>query len=336
MYQIAESTELNSRRLCISISKDEGRYCACELRMLENNSIPGFLTPHIRETGDTVVLSYDAGGRKSLAELCKEQKLSAEPVRSLVAGIGLVLSSIRGYFLNPNEVLYSPDYIYFGGSAFEFVYLPGLNKPVCESLAELATYLMDMIDYDDSEAVEPVYRLYGASKCESQDFPDIEKQLLREDEDRRDTDGEEAECAKPVPNEPKAKADTASDSAVNENSDCESKEEKKSSPSSESTMDRMKGRILKFVLLLVPRAMLLYLFYLSLSGNLMMDRNSGQVSPGKLLFVFVFVYALSGAYDFIILVIREKFLLWMKERLKRISAEMKSRFSKAALFAKSR
>lgn len=336
MYQITESTELNKRRLNIRLSKSDGQYFAYELRMLENNSIPGCLVPHIREMTDAVIICYEIGERTSLEELCRSHKLTAEPVRSLMIGISLVLSSVGGYFLNHEEVVFSPNNIYYDGNSFEFIYCPGQKKPVQESLAELATYLMDMIDYDDSEAVKPVYRLYGSSKCESSDPEDIGKLLLREDESERDREEEKTDEVSQAPKEDETELETVDGTEVSENPVCESGGKRRSTPEGggDFSKEGLRGRILRFSLLVIPRAVLLYLLFISFSGGLMTDRRLGGISYSKLLFALVFVYALSGAYDFIVLVIREKFLAWMKDQLQKNFEKIKTRLRSGALFVK--
>ncbi len=135
------------------------------LRMLEENSIPGFLPLcPFSESGEHE-LCYEVSGLHSLSEVCREQALRAAELRHLLLYLLHALSRLPAYLLTFDGVLLQSDCVYLESLSREpyFLYHPGQCRPFSETLSAFLQELLSLTDQSDEASVVLAYRLYQES-----------------------------------------------------------------------------------------------------------------------------------------------------------------------------
>ena len=111
------------------------------LRMLEENSLPGFLPLRLCGASAENELCYEVSGLHSLSEVCRGQALRAAELRHLLLHLLHALSRLPAYLLSSDGVLLQSDCVYLEslGRAPRFLYHPGQQRPFSETLSAFFT-----------------------------------------------------------------------------------------------------------------------------------------------------------------------------------------------------
>lgn len=136
-----------------------------ELRMLEENRIPGLLRLSVCDDEGRLRLNYDITGYSPLSERIEENRLTAAEIRQLVLTLKHVISGLAPYLLTAEGIVLTADSVYLDpyGGAPVFLYLPGRNAPFQAALTDFLQTLLAGTDHDDYESVVLAYRLYKES-----------------------------------------------------------------------------------------------------------------------------------------------------------------------------
>ena len=102
---------------------DKERY---EIPMLQNNSIPHFLSLQLGSMDGRDRLIYDITGKQSLNVVFRRRKLNGRDLQVLFQGLQAAFSGAENYMLRPGRLLLDPEYIYIDRNTGEswFCYLP--------------------------------------------------------------------------------------------------------------------------------------------------------------------------------------------------------------------
>lgn len=136
-----------------------------ELRMLEENHVPGLLPLTVCDDNGVLTLNYDISGKDTLASLAMNQKLLAPDIRQIILTLKHVISGLAPYLLTPSSILLSLESIYVSpvNLAPCFLYVPGQNSHFPTALSEFLQTLLSHTDHDDYPSVVLAYRLYKES-----------------------------------------------------------------------------------------------------------------------------------------------------------------------------
>ena len=138
------------------------------LKMLEGNSIKGFLDLEVRVLDNQNQYYYDITGKESLVAKSDREKWDCNQLIELFSQVLHVIGKSKEYLLSPNHFLLQPEYMYqdLGTAKVAVCYAWEFEKDINEQLVEFFSYFMNVLKYDDKNAVELVYRLYEYSREE--------------------------------------------------------------------------------------------------------------------------------------------------------------------------
>ena len=102
---------------------------------------------------------YDIQGRVSLESLFTGRSMTLEEVSAILQSLAGLLSELERYLLTPDEVLFSPEYIWLTPDTLDadFIYVPGMAKDEAYGILRFAEYLTDHVDGDDRDAAALAY-----------------------------------------------------------------------------------------------------------------------------------------------------------------------------------
>ena len=138
------------------------------LKMLEGNRIQGFLNLEVRVLDNKQEYYYDVTGKETLLQWTKREKLDATEIRNMVADILTGIGKTTEYLLVPEHFVLEPEYIYVDKETknVSLCYTCKYEKNLNHQLTELFAFFMNVVDYEDLEAVDLVYGLYDVSREE--------------------------------------------------------------------------------------------------------------------------------------------------------------------------
>ena len=131
-----------------------------QYRMLEMNRIEGILSCGIRHIDGAAFLYYETTGMQSLSALYEGRKISGTELFRLLKSLDRVSETLSEYLLDEQNLMLSPDQIYYDLSSgkFCFTYYPGEAVP-----PEVFGFLAKSVDGKDKKAAAAAYRLYAAA-----------------------------------------------------------------------------------------------------------------------------------------------------------------------------
>ena len=145
---------------------DENTYM---LKMLDGNSVRGFLDLEVRVLNNVNQYYYDITGKENFLQKSARSKWTEEELRKMISDVLGCLQKSREYLLMPEHFVLEPQYMYRSmesGQVF-LCYAWNYEKNINEQLTELFAYFMNVVDYEDDNAVDLVYKLYDASREEN-------------------------------------------------------------------------------------------------------------------------------------------------------------------------
>lgn len=109
-----------------------------------------------------VNISYDVTGMCSLEQMIKQQEWQEQELRMLFQAIYKCYDEMYEYFLPPEGILLSPQWVFYQSEKeeFRFCYCPEMTTEVSKQMLELAEFCMKHISHKDTGAVLFIYRLY--------------------------------------------------------------------------------------------------------------------------------------------------------------------------------
>ncbi|MBD5088903.1 MAG: FHA domain-containing protein [Clostridiales bacterium] len=147
------------------------------LHMLAGKYVQGFLLLEIREINNEKEYYYDITGRENLLQKSNREKWKDFQVKNCICQILTEIGKCREYLLNPDNLVLDPAYIYIDIQSKEVAlcYVHDYKREINEQLVQLFSYFMNVVDYQDKNAVEIVYKLYEKSKEPHCTLNDLQK-----------------------------------------------------------------------------------------------------------------------------------------------------------------
>ena len=139
------------------------------LKMLAGNSVKGFLDLEVRVLNNVNHYYYDITGKENFLQKSARSKWTEEELRKMISDILGCLQKSKEYLLTPEHFVLEPQYLYRSmehGEVF-LCYAWSYEKNINEQLTELFAYFMNVVDYEDDNAVDLVYKLYDISREEN-------------------------------------------------------------------------------------------------------------------------------------------------------------------------
>lgn len=155
----AYKRELDRNYLILEQEDFQNNY---QVGMLVKNRIQGLLDCRLNLVDRKAALYYEITSRQNLRLVLERKRLSAWELETFLESLLKTARSCEEYLLDTRELLLNPDYIYLDsdGWRFSFCLFPFYEGDMGNGLLELAEYLLDRLDKQDSGAVALGYEFY--------------------------------------------------------------------------------------------------------------------------------------------------------------------------------
>ncbi len=176
--KIRYQREIRHNYLIIEMESDEDSY---EMRMAEENRIPGFLPFQIRETEKKKECRYEITSRQPLSRMVERREMKGEELRHLILCIAAAAEEMAKYLLSEEHILLEPDFIYVEPQnyAVSLCFAPERCGSFPEAVGRLMEYLLGRISHEDREGVVLAYELLQVTKRENYGIRDLLRTLYQ-------------------------------------------------------------------------------------------------------------------------------------------------------------
>lgn len=195
----------NYVRILLGGKPEEKRYQYC---MISRGGIKGLLPCSLRYLDGGAYLYYDITSKQNLIQYHQKGNVSREWLLDFVDSLRKLQRELERFLLQEENVIWDPQHIFqdLENNVFSYVYVPyyeGKNQ-----FLQLLAFLIEKIDYDDSQLVECVYRMYeqveknGEDYLKEQIFKDVKvlekKEKPQKEKNRDESAGQEKEMNHPL------------------------------------------------------------------------------------------------------------------------------------------
>lgn len=147
----------NYERIMLEKKPEERRYQYC---ILSRGGIKGLLSCSLRYINGDAYLYYDITSKQNIMQLCKKRKLTREWVKDFFWNVQRVRMELERFLLGTDNIIWHPQHIYqdLENNIFAFLYMPYYEGD--SGFADFLEFLVEKIDYEDSQLVDCVYKMY--------------------------------------------------------------------------------------------------------------------------------------------------------------------------------
>ena len=192
----------NYVRLSLEEKPEEKRYQYC---ILSRGGIKGLLPCSLRYLDGGAYLYYDITSKQNLVQFHQKGNVSREWLLDFVESLHKLQKELERFLLQEGNVIFEPQHVFqdLENNVFSYMYVPYYNGE--NQFLKLLAFLIEKIDYDDSELVECVYKMYesmeknGDTYLQEQIFKDVKvlekkkDRMPREKQSGADQEGKDAE-----------------------------------------------------------------------------------------------------------------------------------------------
>jgi len=165
----------NYVRMALDEKPEDKRYQYC---ILSRGGIKGLLPCSLRYVDGGAWLYYDITSKQNLVQFHQKGKVSREWLLDFVDGIRKLQKELERFLLQEENVIWEPQHVFqdLENNVFTFMYVPYYNGE--NQFLRLVSFLVEKIDYDDSELVECVYKMYEQVEKNGETY--LQEQLFRD------------------------------------------------------------------------------------------------------------------------------------------------------------
>lgn len=155
-----------------------------QVDMLVRNRIPGLLECRLNLVDQKAGLYYEITSKQSLRLLLERRRLTGTELETFLNKLLEAAGSCEEYLLDTGSLLLDPDYIYLDSDHWEFFFclFPFSQGKIRNGLLELAEYLLDRLDKQDSKAVALGYEFY---RMAGEEHGSLEEVLVKWQEENK-------------------------------------------------------------------------------------------------------------------------------------------------------
>ncbi len=129
--------------------------------MLTENKIPKLLDVELSTFNGEDQLFYDISQKHSFYSRLERTKLTGQDLKSLLQQLHQMYTTLYMYFLEPQQVILEPQYIYEDEQGLYFCYDPSQREESREDQWLLFTEnILSFVDHEEEAAVHLAYRFY--------------------------------------------------------------------------------------------------------------------------------------------------------------------------------
>ena len=155
-------------------------YLSVEYEVLKRNELKTLVSAQLREKDEEKSLLFDITGKRPLKRQGKERAFSQEECEKILQNMRNMIQEIEDYMLDLNCIELRPEYIYENSMGeIQWIYFPqtslepetesnlqdrehqNKNEDLQKRMEALFAWMLPQIDYEDTDAVQFMYRFYN-------------------------------------------------------------------------------------------------------------------------------------------------------------------------------
>ena len=131
------------------------------VQMLSSCSIENLAAFSFEQINSKVSCLYDVGAFRPLSSLAPSGNLKADALKALINSLIAAMTDMSDHLLEPSDLILEEECVFIGNSSEEwlFIALPGSGKDLPFRPEALFRSLLNLVNYDDRDAVMMVYEL---------------------------------------------------------------------------------------------------------------------------------------------------------------------------------
>ena len=155
-------------------------YLSVEYEVLKRNELKTLVSAQLREKDEEKSLLFDITGKRPLKRQGKERAFSQKECEKILQNMSNMIQEVEDYMLDLNCIELRPDYIYEDSKGeIQWIYFPqtsleseiksnlqdrelqNKNEDLQKRMEALFAWMLPQIDYEDTDAVQFMYRFYN-------------------------------------------------------------------------------------------------------------------------------------------------------------------------------
>lgn len=160
-YQWTIESELSNCYLVLRV--EDKKVAEYQVKMIQNNSLPNVLIPHINICQDICTVHFQIDGKVSLFEYVKENGVSYKLLLNIVETLIDTISSANEFFLNESNFQLDGNLIFIDSETSKcfYVYVPFVEEAVNQTLLlrSLIDVIIKNIHKNDEKAISLIHKL---------------------------------------------------------------------------------------------------------------------------------------------------------------------------------
>ena len=134
-----------------------------QIHMLNQNQIAGLLEVSHNIQNNLSHFSYEVSNLKSMKKCYEQQELQEQDMILFIESILDISDRLRKYMLDPEGLLLHPNYIFYNGVTWLFVFIPDHMKPLRKGFHEITEFFVKHLDYNDIPSITLACTLHKES-----------------------------------------------------------------------------------------------------------------------------------------------------------------------------
>ena len=155
-------------------------YLSVEYEILKRNELKTLVSAQLREKDEEKSLLFDITGKRPLKRQGKERAFSQKECEKILQNMRNMIQEVEDYMLDLNCIELRPEYIYEDSKGeIQWIYFPqtsleseiksslqdrelqNKNEDLQKRMEALFAWMLPQIDYEDTDAVQFMYRFYN-------------------------------------------------------------------------------------------------------------------------------------------------------------------------------
>ena len=155
-------------------------YLSVEYEVLKRNELKTLVSAQLREKDEEKSLLFDITGKRPLKRQGKERAFSQKECEKILQNMSNMIQEVEDYMLDLNCIELRPEYIYEDSKGeIQWIYFPqtsleseiksnlqdrelqNKNEDLQKRIEALFAWMLPQIDYEDTDAVQFMYRFYN-------------------------------------------------------------------------------------------------------------------------------------------------------------------------------
>lgn len=133
-----------------------------QIHMLTKQKVAYILPVDLRYMNGRPELYYDISAKQKLSEWLKIKKVTLEMLRGILKSLKRAFEAGMDYLLECDCFMLDARYMFIDVESYELslCYYPLNDREVTQAGQEFLQYILEMLDYDDKQAVEEAYEIF--------------------------------------------------------------------------------------------------------------------------------------------------------------------------------